>query len=96
MEQSAPRYRDIGILLLNDRYGAIVEGIEVSARGDPLVAVDQIYAKWIRTDVDCSWEKLTQCFRDCGLNSPASTIEQHFGLPSPMQSKSLDHITLFL
>ena len=88
MQQTAARYRDIGILLLNDRNGAIVDGIEVSARGDPLVAVDMIYTKWIREDVDCSWKKLTQCFRDCGLNSLASDIEQHFGLTSQQQSKS--------
>ena len=83
MQQTAPRYRDIGILLLNDRNGAVVDGIEVSARGDPVAAVDKIYAQWIREDVDCSWKKLTECLRDCSLNSPASDIEQHFGLPSP-------------
>ena len=88
IQQSAARYRDIGILLLNDRNGAIVDGIKESARGDPIAAVDMIYTQWIREDVDCSWKKLTQCFRDCGLNTPASTIEQHFGLPLPKQSMS--------
>ena len=88
IQQTAARYRDIGTLLLNDRDGAIVGGIEVSARGDLLVAVDMVYTKWIREDVDCSWKKLTQCFRDCGLNSLASDIEQHFGLTSPQQSMS--------
>ena len=88
IQQSAARYRDIGILLLNDGNGTIVRGIEVSARGDPAAAVDMIYTRWMEEDVDYSWKKLTQCFRDCGLNSLASDIEQHFMLPSPQQSMS--------
>ena len=88
MQQTAARYRDIGILLLNDGNGAIVRGIEVSTRGDPVAAVDMIYTRWMEEDVSYSWKKLTQCFRDCGLNTLASDIEQHFGLPSPQQSMS--------
>ena len=88
IQQTAARYRDIGILLLNDRSGAIVHGIEVSARGDPVAAVDQIYTRWIEEDVDYSWKKLTQCFRHCGLNCLASDIEQYSGLTSPQQSMS--------
>ena len=86
VQQSAARYRDIGILLLNDRNGAIIHRIEESARGDPVVSVDMIYSQWIREDVDCSWKKLIECFRDCGLHYLASDIEQHFGLSSPQQS----------
>ena len=86
MQRSATRYRDIGVLLLNDRNGAIVRGIEVSAKGDPVAALDMIYTQWMKEDVDYSWKKLTQCFRDCGLNSLASDIEQHFGLLSTQQS----------
>ena len=88
IQQTAARYRDIGILLLNDRNGAIVDGIKESARGDPTAAVDMIYTQWIREDVDCSWKKLTQCFRDCSLNTLASDIERYFRLPSPQQSMS--------
>ena len=88
IQQTAARYRDIGILLLNDRSGAIVHGIEVSARGDPVAAVDKIYTRWMEEDVDYSWKKLTQCFRDCGLNSLASDIEKHSGHTSPQQSMS--------
>ena len=88
IQQTAARYRDIGIILLNDRNGAIVRAIEVSARGDPFVAVEMIYARWIEEDVGYSWKKLTKYFRECDLNSLASDIEQHFGLPSPQQSMS--------
>ena len=88
IQQTAARYRDIGILLLNDRNGAIVDEIEVSTRGDPITAVEKIYAQWIRGDLDCSWKKLTECLRHYGLKSLASTIEQHFGLFSPQQGMS--------
>ena len=86
IQQTAATYKDIGILLLNDESGAIVDGIKLSASGEPQAAVDMVYTRWIREDVDCSWKKLTQCFRDCGLNSLASDIEQHFGLTSPQKS----------
>ena len=43
LQQSAARYRHIGIILLNDRNGKIVDGIEKSVRGDPVAAVDMIY-----------------------------------------------------
>ena len=88
MQQTAARYRDIGTLLLNDRNGAIVDGIEKSAIGDPVAAVDMIYSRWVREDVDCSWKKLTQCLRDCGLNSLGSDIEQHFESLTTEQSMS--------
>ena len=74
MEETATRYRDIGTILLKDRNGTIVDWIEKSAR-EPLEAVHMIYARWMREDVDYSWRKLTQCFRDCGLNVLASIIE---------------------
>ena len=80
MEETATRYRDVGAILLKDRNGTIVAGIEKSARGEPLEAVHMIYARWLKEDVDYSWRKLTQCFRDCGLNVLASKIEEHFGL----------------
>ena len=84
MEDSSTKYRDIGTILLNDRSGTIVAGIEESARGKPLEAVDIIYARWMREDVDYSWRKLTQCFRDCDLNVLANNIEEHFGLQQSM------------
>ena len=86
IQQTAARYRDIGIILLNDRNGAIVDEITESARGDMVAAVDMIYAKWMEEDVGYSWKKLTQCFKDCDLNSLASDIEQHFRFPSPHQT----------
>ena len=84
MEGTVTRYRDIGTILLKDTNGTIVDGIEKSAKFEPLVAVHKIYARWMRKDVNYSWRKLTQCFRDCGLNVLASNIEEHFGLQQSM------------
>ena len=80
MEETSTSYRDIGTILLKDGKGAIVDAIEESVKGEPLKAVHMIYARWMREDVDYSWRKLAQCFRDCGLNVLASNIEGHFGL----------------
>ena len=77
MEESATKYRHIGVILLKDTNGTIVDGIEKSVRGEPLEAVHNIYARWMREDVDYSWRKLTQCFRECGLNVLARNIEDH-------------------
>ena len=35
------------------------------------------YTQWMREDPNYSWKKLTQCYRECGLNSH---IEEHFRL----------------
>ena len=35
----------------------------------------------IREDVDQSWRKLTQCFRECDLGSFTSDVEQYFRNP---------------
>ena len=44
----------------------------------------ELYEAWLAEDPNCSWVTLTDCFRQCGLQSLARSIEQHFGLPSPL------------
>ena len=44
-----------------------------------------IYKEWLAEDTNCSWVTLTDCFRQCGLDHLAYSIEQHFGLPTPKQ-----------
>ena len=85
MEETAVKYRDIGTILLKDDHGVRVKTVTEATKGDPMEAIRMIYARWIREDVDCSWLKLVQCFKDCDLNNLASMIEQHFGLSSPRQ-----------
>ena len=84
--ESAEKYRDIGIILLNGDSGAIVRTVKESARDNAVEAVRMIYGHWLQEDEDHTWEKLIQCFRDVQLNFLASKLELHFGLPSPSGS----------
>ena len=85
IEESASKYREIGAILLDDRHGVKVKNIRDSM-GSDIVAVREIYRQWMQEDMNYSWIKLTQCFRDCKLNILAHEIEQHFGLPSPLDN----------
>ncbi|CAI8031466.1 hypothetical protein GBAR_LOCUS17856 [Geodia barretti] len=81
VDKSAKLYKDIGTKLLTT--AALVDSISEVANEDPKKAIKLIYKRWIRTDEGHSWRKLTQCFKDVGLNSLARDLEKHFGLPSP-------------
>ena len=84
MEESANCYKCVGHILLNDRYGDRVDTIVSDERGRGGMIIQEIYKLWMREYPDnCSWATLTECFRECGLNRLARTIEQNFGLPSP-------------
>ena len=85
IQRSARQYRKIGIILLNDRYGDRVKVIEQEERGKGEATMQTIYTEWLAEDPNCSWVTLTDCFRQCGLNRLAYSIEQRFGLPSPQQ-----------
>ena len=89
LESSAEKYKDIGIILLKDDTGAVVEAITKTALGNPIEAVRMIYEKWLQEDEDHSWKKLAECFRNVQLNPLARDIEQHFGLPSPSSDQSM-------
>ena len=80
IEDTASKYKEIGTILLDDRNGAILAEIEKAKRGEPMEAIREVYIRWMRADKNYSWQKLTQCFRDCGLNVLAFKIEKHFRL----------------
>ena len=88
IEESAQSYRQIGTILLDDKRGNKVDTIFDDARGKTTETITEVYKKWMKEDPSYSWMKLTQCFRECSLNSLASDIEQHFGLPSPLESRA--------
>ena len=73
--QSAPHYKKIGTMLLNDKNGAIVEGIAM--RCTPESIMTEIYEKWLQNNA--SWEDLIQCLKKCGLNVIAQDIEGGLG-----------------
>ena len=83
--ETAHAYREIGTILLNDRHGVRVDAFEIDENWKSQKIMRGIYKQWIAEDEHHSWTTLTECLRDCHLNTLASTIEQHFGLPSPVQ-----------
>ena len=83
IRRSALRYRDIGTILLDDRHGDQVDVFEHNKSGNAQDVILEIYKEWLRQDSNCSWTILTRCLRQCGLNSLASSIEKHWGIPSP-------------
>ena len=87
IDESANFYHRIGTILLNDRYGNRVETIESDAREKGERIITEIYKKWMTEDENYSWMALTECFRACSLNRLASVIEQHFGIPSPSETR---------
>ena len=73
--ESAPHYKRIGTLLLNDKNGAIVLGIE--KRCTPESIMTEIYEKWLQKNA--SWEGLIQSLKKCDLNVIAQDIEGGLG-----------------
>ena len=85
IEETAKAYREIGTILLSDRHGARVDSFEIDENWKAKKIIRGIYKQWIAEDEHHSWIALTECLRDCKLNTLAYTIEQCFGLPSPVQ-----------
>ena len=88
IEESAKSYRQIGTILLDDERGNKVDSIKHDTGRNVEETITEIYKKWMKEDPNYSWVKLTQCFRRCKLNSLASDIEQHFGIPPPQESRA--------
>ena len=82
IEETASSYHDIGVILLDDRYGHRVRNIEGS-HGTPQDKVRAIYEEWLRRDEHHSWDTLCDCLRVCNLNTVAFEIEQRIGIVSP-------------
>ena len=88
IEETANSYKEIGTILLNDKNGAILAEIQKATRGEPKEAIREVYGRWMRKDESFSWQKLTQCFRDCDLNVLAFNIEQHLRFLLPQSSQT--------
>ena len=84
---AALHYRKIGTYLLEDLGGVQVDIIKHDCKTAEDI-MQKIYQKWIAKDLSYSWTKLAECFRKCGLESLARTIERHFELPSPTEIHS--------
>lgn len=75
IERTAQQFKKIGITLLHDKDGSIVENIEMGHHHKPVPTMRTIYEKWIRRSRDHSWKILVQCWRDCDHAVLASEVE---------------------
>ena len=88
IQRSAAHFREIGTRLLNDRYGERVDIIDNDKRGKAKAIMLTVYQEWMAEDPNCSWVTLIDCFGQCGLHRLATSLEQHFQLPSSGQPDS--------
>ena len=96
IEETAHAYRNLGTILLNDGRGGRVDSLEMDENWKTKKIMRGIYKQWIAEDEHYSWTTLTECLRDCNLNTLASIIEEHFGLPPPVQMKEGTHAYTFM
>ena len=68
-----------GSLLLKDRTGAMVDGIEHKHRGDSVRINIEILEKWRSGEAGeqpVSWRTLITCLEDSGMSTLADDIQQ--------------------
>ena len=77
-QQISSKYKTFGIHLLNDRRGAIVDGIALRRLNDPTQINIDILQMWIRGEgrKPICWGTLIACLRDSGLSELAGDIQK--------------------
>ena len=78
-EQIGTRYKPFGILLLQDRTGAVVDSIAHKNHYVPLSINLDILQQWSRGDKGMkpvSWRTLVDCLKKTGMTILAEDIEQ--------------------
>ena len=77
-EQISTKYRNFGIILLNDDSGAIVSGIEREKKDNANEINQAILEKWIggRGRQPVTWDTLVKCLQDIDLAVLADKIEE--------------------
>ena len=77
VQKTSTRYNQLGMHLLDDDNGDIVDGLKERCFHDPVETVTAVYKKWIsgtgRKPV--TWQTLVDVLRDIELNSVADDIE---------------------
>ena len=80
IEESASKYYQIGIILLNDRHGDQLAQIEHDHRAQT-AKMTEIYRMWLKQGA--SWATLCDCLQRCHLEDLADRIKNRFGIVSP-------------
>lgn len=73
ISETAGCYKRIGIFLLNDKTGGIVNVITME-HSKPEDKMTAIYERWLQKGA--SWEQLIQVLKDCNLHVLANNIEE--------------------
>ena len=75
------KYRHLGIILLNDENGDIVDGIEADCRHELKIIVTSILKQWLQGNgrLQISWGTLVTTLRMIELNALAGDIEDNLG-----------------
>ena len=76
-ERICPHYHIIGILLLEDETGAVVDGIVKENRGYPMEITLVILKKWLQDQGQqpVTWGTLVDVLRDANMSVLANDIE---------------------
>jgi len=69
----------LGLQLLDIKHGIELDTIEADTRNDNKLGGRKMFRKWLKTDVEASWDKLIEALILIGLNNVASEIEQLLG-----------------
>ena len=74
----APRWFDIGVVLLDAKHHNELAIIESDAKNDAATCCRKMFTKWLNTEelASCNWATLIQALRNLTLNKVASDIEQ--------------------
>ena len=94
--QVAPQYRCLGVHLLNDKKGNVVQSMHMANHGDPVGIMTAIFTQWLREDTECSWKKLIECMKRCDLTHFAQEMEVALGLTLQGNFKIIDVMHMIL
>ena len=77
-QQIGKSYRDLGLLLLDDENGAIVNSVVTEYQLNAVDITREILTRWINGAgiQPVTWKTLTDTLQDIGLTELASTIEK--------------------
>lgn len=71
-------YEYFGTVLLEDKNGNIVKGIERSKRGDPVDVTVEIVRQWLlgKGRKPVTWQTFVECLKEANLHRAAEDIER--------------------
>ena len=76
--QVGANYKNFGTYLLNDKYGCLVDAMEVDFQGKCYPIVRKILQEWLQgKGKPVTWQILTQTLEDCHLKTFAENLRKN-------------------